>query len=451
MTRNDKLTRRAFLTGAAVLTGSLLVACGPKAEPTTAPQQETSGEQPKEVSEAKPAPKETVTIKFHDRAGSHADWHLKRVPLFEEQNPGIKLEIDAIPDDHIGKQYALAASGTIGDVVWCYNNGTTEMVRRGVAREINDIVEAEQFDLSVFWPAIIQAFTIEDKLYGIPNHGHYGTNVYYYNEDMFEAAGVPLPNPDWTVLDLVEAAKKMTKEPDVWGLRTVGTGAEHVPSYLRMFGGELMNPEGTKCLLDSDASREALKWLYDLRYTYKVDPCICGDQTRDNFVAGKVGCYNWTPGYAAEFNNIKDWTFKWNAMIGPVGPNGHRGTQVSGAAFCVTKASKHPYEAFRVLDFFSTFEDGVEHVWGGAGSPGPRNDCWESQRLNDYHPIYRIILEKHPEGPAPYYYPANGRTSEFTDTMNNTLQAIWTGAVGLDEGIAEAQRACQEILDRDPA
>ena len=445
----SKYTRRAFLAGSLLVAGAtVLAACAPK-QPTEAPKKEEPTAAPKKEEPTKAAPKEPVTIVFHDRAGSHCEWHKKRADLFQQTYPGVTLQFDEIPGDHIAKQYALAASGTIGDVVWCYNNACGEAVRKGVPLPLDDIISARKFDTSVFWKEMLACFTVDGKIYGIPNHGHYGTNVYYYNEDLFKAAGVPLPNPDWTVNDLVEAAKKITKEPDVWGVRTNGTGGEHVPQYMRNFGGSVMNAEGTKCLLDSEGSKAAIKWLYDLKYTHKVDPCICADATRDNFVAGKVGTYNWTPGYAAEFTNIKEWTFKWACMIAPQGPNGERGTQASGAAFCVTKASKHPNEAFNVLEFYSTLEDGVEHVWGGAGSPGTRSDVWESQRLNDYNPIYRILVGIHPEGPAPYYFPKNGRVSECITTVDNNLQAIWTGKLGLDEGIATAQKAVQEILDRE--
>ena len=55
----------------------------------------------------------------------------------------------------------------------------------------------------------------------------------------------------------------------------------------------------------------------------------------------------------------------------------------------------------------------------------------------------------HPQGPLPYYFPKNGRVSECITTVDNNLQAIWTGKLGLDEGIVAAQKAVQEILDRE--
>src|SRR5690606_24363707 len=123
---------------------------------------------------------------------------------------------------------------------------------------------------------------------------------------------------------------------------------------------------------------------------------------------------------------------------------------VSGAGFCVTGNSAHPQEAFDVLAFYATFEDGVEHVFGGAGSPGGRFDCWESDRLAEMHGIYRQISELYPDGPEPWYRPANGRTSEFIDTMNNNLQSIWAGDVDFDQGVDLVVELCQEVLDKDP-
>jgi multiple sugar transport system substrate-binding protein len=442
-----KVTRRDFLAGALAVTGSLLAACTPAAPGTQAQPAAEGGE------EAAAPSQEAITLVFHSRLGSHADWHKSRIPLFEEQNPGLKLQVDELDGAEMyTKIYAMAASKTLGDVVWTYLNTTLEHVSRGVPLALDDIIAAEAFDTSVFWTSIIDVLTLDGKLYGIPNHGHYGTAVYYYNRNMYQEAGVAEPQPEWTVEELVDGAMKMTQPPEIWGFRAAAEGQEHIPSYLRIFGGDLLNPEGTKAMLLEEGSLQALKWLYDLRFTHQVDPCLCSTDTRNNFVAGKVGCYNWTPGYAAEFTKIpaEDWTFEWDATIGPVGPQGLRGSQVSGAAFCVTQNSAHPNEAFRVLDFFSTMEDGIEHVYGGAGSPGPRNDVWASERLNAFHPIYGITMEHYPDGPAPWYYPANGRTSEFITTMDNNLQAIWTEAIGFQEGVELTNQLLQEVLDNEP-
>jgi ABC-type glycerol-3-phosphate transport system substrate-binding protein len=439
---HNKISRRNFLLGSsAVVTGAVLAACAPVAT-------QSGGQQ---NGEAAPAA-EGVTIIFHSRLGSHADWHKQRVPVFEERNPGIKLQVDELEaGEMFAKIYAFAAGGNLGDIVWTYLNSVTEHIKKGVVAPHDDLVASTGFDKSVFWPAIIAALTVDGKLYGIPNHGHYGTVVYYFNKNLYEAAGADLPHIDWTTDDLVAGALKTTNAPETWGFRSV-QGTEHTPSYLRMFGGDLISDDGTKCLLGEEASIQALRWLYDLKETHKVDPCICGDQVRENFVGGKVGAYNWTPGFVAEFSKVTDWTFEWDVTAAPIGPTGVRGSQVSGAGFCMTPpaAEKHPNETFKVLEFFSTKEDGVEHVFGGAGSPGTRDDVWDDPKLNEFNHIYGTIRKAFPEGPKRWTFPANARTQEFGDTMLNNLQAIWTGQVGFDEGVETTLQLCQEVLDKEP-
>ncbi|MCL4857790.1 MAG: sugar ABC transporter substrate-binding protein [Caldilineaceae bacterium] len=441
MFKNTTISRRRFLIGSsAVMAGAALAACAPAAAPQTG-----------QAGEAAQAPSsDVITLVFHSRLGSHADWHKSRVPLFEEQNPGLKLEIDELPGNEMyTKIYALAASGTAGDVCWTYLNNPPEHKAKGVMISLDDIIEAKGFDTSVFWPSIMDTLTLDGQVHAIPNHGHFGTVVYYYNKTMYEEAGLEIPSPEWTVDDLVERSVALTEAPEIWGFRASGGGQEHIPSYLRTFGGDLLNEEGTQCLLLEEGSVQALRWLYDLMETHKADPCLCGDQQRENFTAGKVGSFNTTPGLIAEFRNVTDWPFEWDATIGPLGPNGLRGSQVSGAAFCITGNSKHPFEAFQVLDFYSTKEDGIEHVYGGAGSPGVRFDVWEDPRLNEIHPIYKLCLEYWPEGPAGWHRPANARVSEFIDTMNNNLQGIWTGQVSFEQGIEQTYELCQEVLDKD--
>ena len=128
---------------------------------------------------------------------------------------------------------------------------------------------------------------------------------------------------------------------------------------------------------------------------------------------------------------------------------GLRGSQVSAAAFGITGNSQHPSEAFQILDFYSTKEDGIEHVLFGAGSPGGRADVWDSEELFSVHPIFRQHIAYYPDGPRKWHRPANARTLEFVDTLNNNLQAVWTELTTFDEGVEQTHLLVQEILDKE--
>ena len=59
-------------------------------------------------------------------------------------------------------------------------------------------------------------------------------------------------------------------------------------------------------------------------------------------------------------------------------------------------------------------------------------------------------LKAYPDGATPWYYPANGRASEFAETRDNNLQAIWTNEVEFDAGVEQVQELCQEVMDKEP-
>lgn len=445
------LSRRQFLSGSLTLTGSLaLAAC---AAPAAAPAPAASESAAPAASSGAAPSQEAITLTFHSRLGSHADWHKSRVALFEEQHPGLKLVIDELDGAEMyTKVYAMAASRTVGDVVWTYLNNPPEHKAKGVMISLDDIIAAKDYDLTPFWTSLLAALSLDGQLHALPNHGHYGTTAYYINKTLIEASGMAVPDANWTVDDLVAIAKATTAAPEVWGMRASGTGGEHIPSYLRTFGGDAINEEGTLSMFDQEGTIAGLRWLYDLQHTDAVDPCLCGDQQHENFVAGTVAIYNTTPGRVGQYNNMAkagELPFEWDVIVAPAGPNGVRGSQVSAGAFCVTGNSQHPSEAFDVLAFFATKEDGIEHVLFGAGSPGGRNDVWESEEMAAIHPIFGQHQQIYPGGPSKWHRPANARTTEFLDAMNNNLQAIWTDSVGFDEGVALVHDLVQEVLDKD--
>ena len=63
---------------------------------------------------------------------------------------------------------------------------------------------------------------------------------------------------------------------------------------MRTFGGETISEDGKKSQLDQPEARQALQWMYDMMYTYKVGPT--SQQVEDNvqamFLAGKIAVWH---------------------------------------------------------------------------------------------------------------------------------------------------------------
>ena len=55
--------------------------------------------------------------------------------------------------------------------------------------------------------------------------------------------------------------------------------------YLWQSGGSIFNEEGTALTIDSEAGKEALQFLYDLRFTYHILPDVVTSLTNDDCIS----------------------------------------------------------------------------------------------------------------------------------------------------------------------
>ena len=62
----------------------------------------------------------------------------------------------------------------------------------------------------------MSAVTFNGKIYGVPNSGMQPA-LFFYNKDIFDQMKVGYPSPNWTMADLLSAAKKLTTK-DHFGL-----------------------------------------------------------------------------------------------------------------------------------------------------------------------------------------------------------------------------------------
>ncbi len=99
-------------------------------------------------------------------------------------------------------------------------NAGREQANRGIFKPLDDLAKKDtKFDIKPYFKSMMDAFTVNGKLYALPTHAHYGTHVLYYNKNLTDAAGVRIPEDgNWTQDEFIDAAKKLTKPgEDMWG------------------------------------------------------------------------------------------------------------------------------------------------------------------------------------------------------------------------------------------
>lgn len=437
--RSEKPSRRQFLKLASASAGTLLLAaCTP-----TAPGGSAEGEGG--------APAETIEIVHFDRnIPQDVDFRTELAERFQEENPNISVKIEVMPEDYAATLITRLASGTAGD---CYRSAThwgiVDLVLRNVFQPLDEFVEQDGYDLSVYFDGAIESCRIEGKLYALPVNGHPGWSGLYYQPELFAEAGVSEPTDEWTYDDVLAAALELTQrngdQIDVYGL-WVAPFYEASLTPISAFGGWPLNEDGTQAQYDDPNTIAGVQWIRDVMNEHKVALSNPSFASRvELWSSRKVAMVLsgiWEGSYLGDAT-ADNATMK--LATGPIGPSGNRGGFAGVNIFPILSSSEHKYETWLWQKFICSKEVGIENV-SRIGEPGLRSDVWEDPVLID-DPLVRPHFDLL-QVVQPMPMPANGRLAEAKNVVQQIYSAIWLDELTVEEGCAQAQEAMQAILDQ---
>jgi len=274
---------------------------------------------------------------------------------FRRTHPHIKLRVEKVTREYEQKMLIRQAGRVAPDVVFMYPMALASYASRGAFVDLIPLIEADpNVDLSDYYKPMIDAFTYQGKVYGLPKDA--SAPVLFYNREMFDREGVEYPNPSWTRDDFLRAAKKLTKTNDKGRRIQFGTSGIDWIELVWQNGGEIFSPDMKHCLLDNPEAIEAIQWKADLTCRYHVAPTPLeyGDvSAADLFETGRIGMFEQIYPIVAEFRAKCD--FAWDIALLPMGKF-NRLSPCSGSAFAITSQCKHPKEAFEFIKFMTGME-----------------------------------------------------------------------------------------------
>lgn len=435
----DQFSRRSFLRLAAVSSvGLAFAACAPAPAPSAS------------ESDAEPAAGEVATVRFHSRVGVQGEYYTEMAEKFNEEHPDIKIVVETFPGEnpeYLQKISTMIAADTIGDAMWAASiHNFYNYAAANLYLALDDFVEADSYDLSVFYPVAVESCRYEGKMYGLPWIVHPGRTGLFYNKTAFEAEGLDVPTADWTYDDLLEAARALTKTE---GGQTTQYGFLPETDYfglvipIRSFGGDWINPEGTECTVDSEAAIAALKVWEQIFQIDKVAPTnVPSEDKPQTWASGRVVMIQ--SGYWGQSwgkNYVED--FEWMVAPMPKGPEGSRGMFEFDPNVILNK-SQVGRQAWEFLKYLCTKEAGIRIAEMGS-VPGGRPDVWEDPSLASYEP--HAVFTESMKTVDPLRMPDNFRTEELFQIVTNVLDPVWLGEQTLDDVIGTLDESMQQVLD----
>lgn len=237
---------------------------------------------------------------FGDPAERQA--YLKLVEAFHADHPDIRVEVTHIPSagDYRTKLATDFAAGTPADITLMNYRRYAAFAANNLLEPIGPYLKASSLiQPEDFYPMSMEAFTWQGEIMCLPQN--ISSLVVYYNQDLFDAAGLPYPPDDWHWEEFLATAKELTRDFDGDGrIDQYGLGME--PSLYRLSafvwqnGAPLVDNEEApnRLTLTRPPSLEALQWFVDLRQVHGVVPDRVEEASMDSesrFIAGTTAMF----------------------------------------------------------------------------------------------------------------------------------------------------------------
>jgi multiple sugar transport system substrate-binding protein len=431
------LAKRGKYAAVILLTGVvsvLLFGCGEPAEQTGAKA-------------------EPVTLKAlkGQTSGSAEEFQRYFADPVKKKYPNITLQYVELAKGQ--KMEDLLTAGDFPDIVFSGRRGAVNTITTlDIGLDLNPLVKKHKLDMGKFDQASLDAVKPTDPqgaLYMIP----YTANFYAmgYNKDIFDRFGVPYPKEGMIWEDVVELAKKVTRNESGVQYRGVEPGNVHLVG--RGLSLAYVDPKTNKAIVNTDQ----WKRVFDLVGSMFEIPGNTPPQEKfkdsfDPFFTDKniAMLPYYTASIVDRFQTLgeNNQPFAWDLTTYPSFKESPGMTaEADSNVFMISKTSKHPDEAFQVIAFLAA-DEGVQTMWARMGK-------LPSLQIKGIEKLYGqdIPVLKGKNVPAIFKSKvrATHEDTDYDQMARNQLQAAFTDVVYKKLDVRTALRNAEEAINKNIA
>jgi multiple sugar transport system substrate-binding protein len=292
---------------------------------------------------------------------------LNLIHKFEEQNPGLKVEVTDLTWSNGHEKIVVAfGSNSAPDVLELGSDWVPEFAYRGVLYDLTGEVDSLWKFYRMWEPAIK-----EKRIFGFP--WLLDTRVLYYNRDLMKKAGLDPERPPQTWQELLQAVQK-THDPknQVYGFGANSAEKHRLyKKFLPFFWGNnglILSADGKACWINSKEGKAALEFYVKLCKSGLIDTQLRLDEA---FTEGKIG-FVVSGGWLLQQirKNRPDLNFGVALMPRPSQEMGFPASFAGGEFLVINNKSKHLPEAMKLVRFLTNLENALE-LCKAIGSASP--------------------------------------------------------------------------------
>jgi multiple sugar transport system substrate-binding protein len=298
------------------------------------------------------------------------------VQAFEQKYLDIDIELIHIPgqSDYRKRLVADVTAGTPANVVLINYRRYAAFAIKGALEPLAPyLAQSELIAEADFYPQAIEPFIWNGQLMCIPQN--LSSLVVYYNQDLFDQAGLPYPSPGWDWQDFLKAAQTLTLDLngdgaiDQFGLGTEAS-LQRLAPFVWQNGAEIVDDPAlpTRLALETPEALEAVNFFVDLSVKYHVVPNVeeeAGQSSEDRFISGSLAMFlnsrRGVPTYRESAN------FRWD--VAPL-PQGEQPASILHAdAYCMTSPTEDKDAAWKFIEYANSVEG--QTIIAGTGRTVP--------------------------------------------------------------------------------
>lgn len=363
---------------------------------------------------------------------------------FEAENPNVKIDIQLTPWGQYWTKLETAATGEVlPDIFWMNGPNIVKYADNGLLLPIDERIEKDNLDLSVFPKGLIDLYTVDGTLYGIPKD--WDLTALWYNKKLFDEKGLEYPNENWTWDDMVEAARKLTDESKgIYGTATrLDDSQVGIYNTIPQSGGFVISEDRKKSGYDSAEAIHGVQIWIDL-IEEGLAPTLeeqADISARELFVAGKLGMIyaaSWDITALMENEAIRD---DIDLTVMPLIKE--RAAVIHGLSYAIAANTEHPDEAWEFVKYLAGEE--ANKIWAESGVVIPARedvlDIWKNSHPNLNLQAFIDSLE------YSVGYPTSKETSKWNDLEREYIKRIWNGDISAEEGLKELAEQMNQLLE----
>jgi multiple sugar transport system substrate-binding protein len=281
------------------------------------------------------------------------------VAKFEKENPGIKIQAEAIPwgggTDYINRIFSALVAGNQPDCCQVRLSYLSRFLQMKAIEPLDGYLAKWQARSDIPDDVWTLNRAADGKQYYMPLH--YVVIYLYYRQDLFSQAGLQPPK---TFDEFLNCAKTLTRDGVYgYGMRG-GAGCFDNWGPFVLGGGANFEKGG----MVTEKAMAANRWFLDLALKHKVIPASAPTdamrQIVDGFKAGRSAMAIHHIGSAAEV--VEALGDKASAVPVPRAPDGGGWTYFGDESNTIFSASKNKDAAFRWISFLSEGDNNIEQA-----------------------------------------------------------------------------------------